>query len=105
MEENNYCTECGMITNTGEYHPYAACLLFKACGSGYEVRNQLQYIAEHAQAESARRIEKEIIHILDGIDKDEVENESGWWETSTGAEFGKGILDQIKAYFEFGIKK
>jgi hypothetical protein len=26
--------------------------------------------------------------ILNGIDKDECESESGWWETSTGAEFG-----------------
>ena len=32
-------------------------------------------------------IEKVINEVLDGIDK--TETEGGWWETSTGAEFGK----------------
>lgn len=37
--------------------------------------------------------------ILEGIDKDEGESEEGWWETSTGASFGKGKLAEIKAFF------
>jgi hypothetical protein len=32
--------------------------------------------------------------ILDGIDKDEAED--GWWETSTGAEFGARKLVELK---------
>jgi len=33
---------------------------------------------------------KEIVDkVLRGIDLTEIESEDGWWETSTGAEFGK----------------
>lgn len=38
----------------------------------------------------------EIDIILDGIDKDETEHKSGWWETSTGVEFGKKKLVEVK---------
>lgn len=38
----------------------------------------------------------EIEKILDGIDREETANPSGWWETSTGAEFGKERLDRIR---------
>lgn len=40
----------------------------------------------------------EIKEILEGIDKEEIEG--GWWETSTGAEFGEKKLAEIKALFE-----
>jgi hypothetical protein len=30
----------------------------------------------------------ELEYILDGIDQDEVSSKNGWWETSTGADFG-----------------
>lgn len=36
--------------------------------------------------------------ILKGIDKEESEHDSGWWETSTGAEFGKNKLAEIKSF-------
>jgi hypothetical protein len=53
--------------------------------------NQLQ--------EDAKNIKKDLIekvcHILNGIDKDESSHGSGWWETSTGVNFGKYILSQI----------
>lgn len=43
---------------------------------------------------------EKIKETLKGIDKDEIEDENGWWETSVGAEFGKKklleILDLIK---------
>ena len=32
---------------------------------------------------------------LDGIDKTQSEYDDGWWETSTGAEFGKECLIKI----------
>lgn len=34
--------------------------------------------------------------ILAGIDQDEAEDDNGWWETSTGAEFGAGVLQKIR---------
>jgi hypothetical protein len=35
------CKECGMLVEPGEYHPYAACLMFKACGDSSVVRANL----------------------------------------------------------------
>jgi hypothetical protein len=39
---------------------------------------------------------KKIREILKGIDKDISQNPRGWWETSTGAEFGAKKLKQIE---------
>jgi len=46
MEENENCTECGMSCEIGEYHPYAACLMFKACKNGEQVRTNLNAVIE-----------------------------------------------------------
>ena len=43
---------------------------------------------------------EDIAKILHGIDMDECENDDGWWETSTGAEYGASVLAEIKALFE-----
>jgi len=40
-------------------------------------------------------VEEQYNQIVDGIDKDEVEYEHGWWETSTGASFGKGKKKEL----------
>ena len=34
--------------------------------------------------------------ILKGIDKDECESSDGWWETSSGAEFGAKKLKEVQ---------
>jgi hypothetical protein len=33
-----------MLVEPGEYHPYAACLMFKACGDGSVVRANLDAV-------------------------------------------------------------
>lgn len=38
-----------------------------------------------------------LIGLLKGIDKTEIESADGWWETSSGAEFGAGILSAMRA--------
>lgn len=38
------CTECGMVVTLGEYHPYAACLMYKGCKNEKTVRENLQAI-------------------------------------------------------------
>jgi len=44
---------------------------------------------------------REIVEtILKGIDKDECESSDGWWETSTGAEFGKVKKEELIAALE-----
>lgn len=39
------CGDCGMPCAPGEYHPYAACLMFKACHNSETVRANLQALA------------------------------------------------------------
>ena len=43
-DELNPCTECGMPCSVGEYHPYAACLMFKACHNSETVRANLDFV-------------------------------------------------------------
>ena len=38
------CQECGMLIEANEYHPYAACLMFKACQDGEVVRENLKAV-------------------------------------------------------------
>ena len=40
---------------------------------------------------------KKIREILKGIDKDISQDNDGWWETSTGAEFGAKKLKEIES--------
>lgn len=51
------------------------------------------------RTETKRAVEAErarIIALLNGIDKDEISHPDGWWETSTGADFGASILQKIR---------
>ncbi len=42
------CQDCGMnIKRAGEFHPYAYCLMFKACKDGEVVRTNAKYLAEN----------------------------------------------------------
>jgi hypothetical protein len=43
---------------------------------------------------------EQIAKILDGIDKDECADRTGWWETDVGAKFGTKVLAEIKALFD-----
>lgn len=47
------CAECGMPCRAGEYHPFAACLMFKACHNSETVRANLAPL----QAENERLAE------------------------------------------------
>jgi hypothetical protein len=58
------CKECGMLVEPGEYHPYAACLMFKACGDGSVVRANLVAVL----AEGYERASEIHAAISDGSD-------------------------------------
>lgn len=49
------CGECGMLCEPGEYHPYAACLMFTACRNSDTVRGNLQAVLDHGRAAAAIR--------------------------------------------------
>ena len=41
------CKECGMPVEDGEYHPYAACLMFKGCHNSDVVQANLDAVVAH----------------------------------------------------------
>lgn len=41
------CMECSMPVAAKEYHPYAACLMFKGCGDAKTVRDNLDGVVAH----------------------------------------------------------
>lgn len=43
-EPTRPCGTCGMPCTPGEYHPYAACLMFKACHNSETVRTNLEAV-------------------------------------------------------------
>lgn len=40
------CNDCGMTVEPNEFHPYAACLMFKSCHDGEVVRKNLTAIRD-----------------------------------------------------------
>ena len=42
----NICQDCGMVCQPTEYHPMAACLMFKACHDGDQVRANLAAVVK-----------------------------------------------------------
>lgn len=61
-----------------------------------EVKSFIKNLLTSRDTLMKQRCLEEIGKILTGIDKDEIEDENGWWETSTGAKFGKTKLLAIK---------
>jgi hypothetical protein len=45
------CRECGMACSPAEYHPFAACLMFKGCHDGDMVRKNLSALFERSEFE------------------------------------------------------
>lgn len=44
------CTECGMLCEWKEFHPFAACLMFKGCRDSDKVRSNLNFVRELSSA-------------------------------------------------------
>ena len=60
MNTEKPCGECGMPVRLGEYHPFAACLMFKGCQSSSTVRANLDAITTEWQAIGARAHKNEV---------------------------------------------
>lgn len=54
MTIDSRCHDCGMPCSYGDYHPYAACLMFKDSHSSEIVRENLQAILEEGRATSTQ---------------------------------------------------
>lgn len=48
------CQQCGMFVVTGEYHPFAACLMFKGCHDSDTVRKNLLAVVD-----GGKKVERE----------------------------------------------
>lgn len=60
LETNSTCACCGMVTSGPlEFHPYAACLMFKGCRNGNVVRANLQFVVEYGKQLAQYRHEHE----------------------------------------------
>lgn len=57
-----------------------------------------EFLAEVTELLSA------VTNILDGIDRRE-EDRDGWWETSSGAQFGADKLNAIRSSFDYHMKR
>lgn len=53
------CADCGMIVGANEYHPYAACLMFKSCKDGSVVRANLAAV----KAVALREVEPKMYNL------------------------------------------
>lgn len=53
-------------------------------------------VPSHKKENAAGRgLREQLMAILKGIDEDELESGHGWWETSTGAEFGAKKFEEV----------
>lgn len=55
---NMTCQECGMSVKPNEYHPFAACLMYKGCNSASTVRDNLAFVRNKGKALDAVKEEK-----------------------------------------------
>lgn len=60
MSKETACAECGMNVRLGEYHPYAACLMFKGCRNSETVRKNLEAITHEWRKIGRREHEHEM---------------------------------------------
>lgn len=61
MNDNRDCACCGMLCSPLEFHPYAACLMFKACKNGETVRANLAFVVEYGKNQAQHRQEQESV--------------------------------------------
>lgn len=66
-----------------------------------EIRKKFKVFISQTRQEAVQskldEVEREVEIELCGINKTETEDENGWWETSTGADFGERKLKAILA--------
>lgn len=48
------CNQCGMTTEDNEYHPFAACLMFRSCRDSSTVRENLLAVQARSIALAAQ---------------------------------------------------
>jgi hypothetical protein len=96
------CAECGMPCAPGEYHPFAACLMFRECHSSEMVRLNLQAVVDHGRSspEPAAEPPREFVKELESLI-----NRYGMERGSNTPDFILAIyLDSCLQAFNFAAK-
>ena len=57
------CGDCGMPCASSEYHPYAACLMFKHCRNSETVRANLQAVRQQGRVAGIMEAEREMYRL------------------------------------------
>jgi len=87
-----------LVSEHGEAIRPVAAVLVKVSGVGStHMTPAIDYYTKPPQPQSVKDALEKVKALLAGIDKEESESDIGWWETSTGADFGKSILNQVNA--------
>lgn len=60
-EAGGLCCECHMACAPGEFHPYAACLMFKQCHDSMTVRENLRILHPELLADAIRLQRERIV--------------------------------------------
>lgn len=82
------CAECGMIVQLGEYHPFAACLMYKGCKDENTVRENIKAIATQWTALGERQAKQKCISLI---------NSDAWAIThQTLGQYRSALIKSIK---------
>ena len=60
------CVECGMLCEAVEYHPFAACLMFKQCRDSATVRANLLAVRDDSYQQGRVEGLRECLDMLEG---------------------------------------
>lgn len=63
--EMSHCRQCGMLCKIGEYHPYAACMMFSHCRDGDTVRANLSAVQQQTRRAALEEAQWEIEKFID----------------------------------------
>jgi hypothetical protein len=54
---NDHCAECGMACLPGDYHPYAACVMYRQCRQSEKVESWLKQIMDYGAKQAIAALE------------------------------------------------
>ena len=75
------CIECGMVCEAVEYHPYAACLMFKQCHNSETVRANLQAVRDDSyQQGRVEGLRESMDDLRKRMDRDDGDTDNDVWK-------------------------
>lgn len=85
------CAECGMIVQLGEYHPFAACLMYKGCKDENTVRENIKSITTQWTALGERQATHKCISLINSDSYAITHQTMGQYRTAIIREMQEGL--------------